>query len=161
MNEAQAEEPLIRPLREWAEFAAVAAVRRQVFVLEQACPEEEEFDDWEAAATHFVIEWRGRIVGTARLYQPRPGMAKIGRVALLPEVRGRGWGADLIRAMERHLQALGVPEAELDSQVAVIPFYEKLGYVAEGPEFLDAGIPHRHMGRRLRCLGDSTRRNPQ
>lgn len=118
-------------------------------MVEQNCPEEEEFDHWEAASTHFVVVHRGDIVGTARIYHPQPGVAKFGRIALLPEARGRGWGRALMHALEEYAAALGLREVTLDAQVEIIPFYEGLGYRAEGPEFLDANIPHRLMRRAL------------
>ena len=37
----------------------------------------------------------------------------------------------------------------LGAQLTAIPFYEKLGYAAYGPEFDDAGIPHRMMEKPL------------
>ena len=46
-----------------------------------------------------------------------------------------------------------MPEAVADAQVRAIGFYERLGFRAEGGEFLDAGIPHRRM--RLRLAGPS------
>ena len=39
------------------------------------------------------------------------------------------------------------PEIELHAQTWTIGFYEKLGFAAEGPEFLEAEIPHRRMVR--------------
>ena len=43
------------------------------------------------------------------------------------------------------------PEIELHAQTWTIGFYEKLGFVAEGPEFLEAEIPHRRMVRQRQC----------
>ena len=154
---AKSGKPLIRPLAHPGEFRHAVAVRRVVFVQEQACPEEEEFDPWDAAATHFLVEWDGAFVGTARFFLPLPGVGKIGRVALLPGVRGRGWGHLLLRAVEAHAAALAVPELILDAQVYALPFYARLGYVAEGPEFLDAGIPHRRMRKRTDLPPPKTR----
>ena len=75
--------------------------------------------------------------------------AKIGRVAVLSEARGTGAGAALMRAALDELRARGVREARLGSQVHAIGFYERLGFVAHGPLYDDAGIPHRDMTLRL------------
>ncbi len=74
---------------------------------------------------------------------------KIGRVCVLRNLRGRGVGAALIRAAVEELRGLGLTRAKLGSQVHAIPFYEKLGFAAEGPVYDDAGIPHRDMVRAL------------
>lgn len=120
------------------------AVRVAVFVEEQHVPPEEELDDLDATATHFLAETDGHIIGTARLLDKGGGVCKIGRVAVLPDHRGCGIGRRLMRfaiadAFERYETIV------LDAQVPVIPFYERLGFVAEGPVFLDAGIDHRRM----------------
>jgi ElaA protein len=60
-------------------------------------------------------------------------------------MRGRGIGAALIRAAVEEIRARGMARAKLGSQVHAIPFYEGLGFVAEGPVYDDAGIPHRDM----------------
>ena len=48
-------------------------------------------------------------------------------------------------ALEAEARRLGAPRVVLSSQVSAIPFYERLGYVASGPVYDDAGIPHREM----------------
>jgi predicted GNAT family N-acyltransferase len=132
------------------DIAAAHAVRRRVFIEEQDCPEELEWDAWDrpgAAAVHYLACVGGSVLGTARLLLYEPGVGKITRVALIPEARGRGWGAALMRAAMVDAERRGCRELLLDAQVYAIPFYEKLGFTAEGGEFLDAGIPHRRMRR--------------
>ena len=141
-------QPICRIIRYPEEFPSVYAIRVAVFVHEQACPEDEELDAWEDRALHFLLEAEGEPCGTARLVALKPGVGKISRVALLPEARGRGWGARLMRTVLEHAETQGLREQVLDAQTDVIPFYEKLGFVAQGPEFLDAGILHRKMRRR-------------
>ncbi|MEO1026553.1 MAG: GNAT family N-acetyltransferase, partial [Pseudomonadota bacterium] len=83
-------------------------------------------------------------IGTARvLVDDRT--AKIGRVAVLDSHRGEGVGQDLMRTVLDDLRASGLARAKLGAQTHAIGFYEALGFTAEGPEFLDAGIPHRTM----------------
>ena len=97
---------------------------------------------------HLLATQDGRPVGTARLLIEGE-TAKIGRVALLPEARGTGAGAALMRAALDELRARGVRAAKLGAQTYAIGFYEKLGFTACGPEYDDAGIPHRDMSRDL------------
>jgi len=70
-------------------------------------------------------------------------------VAVLKAGRGQGLGLALMRTMLEDARAEGVAEAFLSSQTYAIPFYERLGFVAHGPEYLDAGIPHRDMTLKL------------
>ena len=126
------------------DFPACAAIRRRVFIEEQNVPEELELDDLDATAVHLLATQDGRPVGTARLLIEGES-AKIGRVAILPELRGTGAGAALMRAALDELRARGVTRAKLGAQTHAIGFYERLGFTVYGPEYDDAGIPHRDM----------------
>lgn len=126
------------------DFPACAAIRRRVFIEEQNVPEELELDDLDATAVHLLATQDGRPVGTARLLIEGE-TAKIGRVAILPELRGTGAGAALMRAALDELRARGVTRAKLGAQTHAIGFYERLGFTVYGPEYDDAGIPHRDM----------------
>ena len=125
------------------------ALRRVVFIDEQGVSEADEVDGLDDQAVH-LLAWDGECpVGTARL-MIKGQSGKIGRVCVLPEVRGSGLGAALIgAALEELGRTPGVTEAYLGSQSHATGFYERLGFVVEGDEFLDAGIPHRHMRRAL------------
>ena len=126
------------------DLAACLALRRTVFIEEQAVPEDLEVDGLDATAIHLLATHGGRPLGTARLLV-KGDTGKIGRVCVLPEERGRGIGAALIRRAVDELRGLRLARAKLGSQVHAIPFYEGLGFVAEGPVYDDAGIPHRDM----------------
>jgi len=131
-----------------ADWAACYAIRKTVFVEEQAVPLELELDEYDDVATHFLLRDGDAPLATARLLS-KHGRAKIGRVAVLKEARGRGLGLTLMRAVLEEARRQGFTEAVLDSQTYAIPFYERLDFVAEGEEFDDAGIPHFLMRRRL------------
>ena len=137
--------PVIRLVQSPAEFQAAIQVRVIVFVEEQGGPLEDETDAWDPRAEQFVVLDRERVVGTARVYEETPGIARIGRVALLPEYRGRGWGARLLEAVLEHCRWRGFPEAELHAQTHACMFYQRFGFRAVGEEFIEAGIPHRTM----------------
>ena len=130
------------------DFGACMAIRRKVFVEEQAVPEELELDEHDSTAVHLLAMAEGRPVGTARLLIDGDH-AKIGRFAVLAETRGTGIGAALMRAALDELRAQGVREVTLGSQTHAIGFYERFGFHAHGFEYDDAGIPHRDMTLRL------------
>jgi len=153
-----------------AELEAVYVVRMTVFVEEQKVPAEEELDAYDLTATHFAA-WTVPIgataipgaenaelytstkaqdvVGAARLVDKGDGVGKIGRVAVLAAHRGRGVGALLMEAAEAEALHKGFKRLMLEAQCYAIPFYEKLGYIAEGDVFLDCNIEHRLMTKKL------------
>ncbi|WP_018657240.1 GNAT family N-acetyltransferase [Actinomadura flavalba] len=128
--------------------AAALAIRMRVFVTEQGVPPEIELDADDAAARHFLARLDGRPVGTARLLD-RDGTGVLGRLAVLPETRGTGLGAALVRAVEAQARAESLTAVRLHAQTSARGFYERLGYTAYGPEDEEAGIPHVWMHRRL------------
>ncbi len=130
------------------DLGACLALRRAVFIEEQAVPEDLEIDGLDGEAIHLLATRDGHPVGTARLFL-KGDTGKIGRVCVLREARGQGIGAALMRAAVEELRGLGMAKAKLGSQVHAIPFYEGLGFAAEGPVYDDAGIPHRDMVRAL------------
>lgn len=135
---------------ETTDLAACHALRRTVFIEEQNVPEADEMDDLDADAIHLLAtDDADRPVATARLLV-RDDIGKIGRVCVLTDQRGTGLGAALMRAAIDALAARGVRQVRLGSQTHAMGFYEKLGFVAEGPVYDDAGIPHRDMALNLK-----------
>jgi predicted GNAT family N-acyltransferase len=149
----------IRSARSAEEVEAAYAVRYDVFVTEQGVPGELERDSQDDDAEHLVAYADGRPVGAVRLVVEDPGfegidravgkVAHLGRLAVRPEARRGGLGVRLVRAVEACALSRGLTVMALSSQTYAIPFYERLGYTAQGEEFDDAGIPHRWMTRRL------------
>lgn len=126
-----------------AAFERCIEIRLEVFVAEQNVPLEEERDEYDATALHFLATEDGAALATARvILKNNNATAKIGRVAVRKPARGRGIGAALIRHIEKEVPAT---EYLLDAQSHALAFYERLGYAAYGDEFMDAGIPHFHM----------------
>ncbi|MEU2668407.1 GNAT family N-acetyltransferase [Streptomyces sp. NPDC007164] len=142
------------------DLAACFLVRRAVFVGEQGVPEEIEYDELDAVALHVLaVAADGSALGTGRLlHGPAaadrtggdPAVGSLGRLAVTGRARGLGVGAALVRAIEDAARELGLDAVDLHAQTRATGFYERLGYVAYGPEFPDAGIPHRAMRRALR-----------
>lgn len=128
------------------DVAACRALRRTVFIEEQGVPETVERDGRDGQAQHVLATMQGRPVGCARILTDSD-TGRIGRVCVLPGHRGQGIGAALVRACVEHLRGLpGIVRAELGAQTNALGLYERLGFVAFGPEFEDAGgQPHRMM----------------
>ena len=84
---------------------AAFALRREVFVWEQKVPEEEEHDEYDMTATHFVAIGEGEVVGTLRLID-LPEHVKIGRVAVRQAFRGQGIARRMMRDYARESAVL-------------------------------------------------------
>jgi predicted GNAT family N-acyltransferase len=126
-------------------------IREEVFVVEQNVPVDLERDEHDSKALHFIALADGQSVGTARVVLGDNGTsAKIGRVAVCRSNRGFGIGKLLIAAIEESPDLRHVHNFLLDAQMHALQFYARLGYEAYGEEFIDAGIPHRHMKKRNR-----------
>lgn len=131
---------------------ACRRIRREVFIDEQGVTEEEEWDGLDESCVHFLAHAPDPL-GTARLLVPIEGPAKAQRVAVLARARKTGVGAALMRALEAEAARRGRPEIVLGAQIQALGFYESLGYVAYGPGFDEAGIPHRMMRKTLDDVG--------
>jgi predicted GNAT family N-acyltransferase len=126
-------------------------IREDVFIAEQNVPADLERDALDNDALHFMALADGQSVGTARVVLRDNGTsAKIGRVAVCRPNRGFGIGKLLIAAIEEAPDFRHVRHFFLDAQTYALQFYARLGYDAYGEEFIDAGIPHRHMKKRNR-----------
>ena len=129
-----------------ADRDALRAVREAVFVREQGVPLELELDAQDPDCLHVLArDADDRPIGTGRLTPAHT----LGRMAVLPEWRGRGVGAAMLAALtdlarERRWNAL-----ELHAQVDAIGFYVRHGYLPIGPRFMEAGIEHQSMRRSL------------
>lgn len=126
------------------EFSQAMDIRIKVFVEEQKVPVEEEKDGYDEIAKHFGVFLNNQLIGTGRLIIQN-NKAKLGRIAILKEYRGQGFGANLIKTMLATGTKKGLNEFILGAQLQAIDFYEKLGFKAEGDVFQDGGIPHRTM----------------
>lgn len=128
------------------DFELLRAVREPVFVIEQLCPLDEEWDALDPLSRHVIaIDDQGQPIGTGRLTPNQ----RIGRMAVLAAARGIGVGAAVLKRLIEIAEDLGYPKITLSAQVHAIGFYQLYGFQAEGPEYDDAGIPHRLMWRAL------------
>lgn len=122
------------------------AVREPVFVQEQQVPIELEWDELDPLCVHVIArDDAGLPIGTGRLTPEH----KIGRMAVLPEWRGRGVGDALLLALIREAAQRRWPELRLHSQASAVGFYVKHGFVPYGDRFMEAGIEHQSMRRQI------------
>lgn len=156
MVSAAVSRPRVR-LATTADRSELAALRRRVFVEEQAVPAGLERDELDDVAIHAVaLDEAGLLVGTGRVVvgpAGRPGegnLARIGRMAVAAEARGAGVGAALLGLLEAAAARAGCARAELHAQIQAEGFYRRAGYQPEGGPFDEAGIAHVIMVKSLR-----------
>ena len=125
-------------------------VRTQVFVLEQGIDAKDEWDTADADAVHAVITNRfGHPLGTARLLKKSPGVAQIGRMAVVRVMRGSGLGGQLLNALVDIAKARGDKEVRLHAQTSAQAFYAREGFMPVGEPFHEVGIAHIEMRKAL------------
>ena len=124
------------------ELDVALAIRRAVFVDEQGVPAELEADGKDESAEHFLARQGELAVATARARRTDRGW-KIERVAVLSSKRGLGVGMTLVRGLLELAPAGLVPYVH--AQESALGFWQRAGFVAEGPSFEEAGIRHRWM----------------
>ncbi|TAH50058.1 MAG: GNAT family N-acetyltransferase [Betaproteobacteria bacterium] len=134
-------------LMAWSEAATLAMpLRERVFVVEQGVPPELEMDEFDAVCRHAVVRTTdGTVIATGRLLPD----GHIGRMAVDAGWRKHGVGGQVLEALVAEAASLGMAEVVLNAQVHAQAFYERHGFAAEGEVFMEAGIEHRAMRRRL------------
>jgi len=119
-------------------------VRKTVFIEEQHVPEDEEIDQYESDAIHFVLYHEGTPIGAGR-FRILDGCGKVERICVLKEARNHGAGREIMAGIEQFAKQHGINKLKLNAQTHAIPFYAGLGYEVVSEEFIDAGIPHKAM----------------
>ena len=120
-------------------------IRFAVFVDEQKVPQEIELDEHDDASLHVIAFEKENPIGTARLLPD----GHIGRMAVLKRFRKKGAGALMLTTLMKMAKLLGHKEIILSAQTHAVPFYRKHGFAEEGAEYIEAGIPHLNMRRKL------------
>ncbi|MGL4305058.1 MAG: GNAT family N-acetyltransferase [Mycobacteriaceae bacterium] len=123
-------------------------LRVEVFVVEQACPYPElDGRDLLTETRHFWLEENSQVVCTLRLLEEHHNEGKsfrIGRLCTERSARGKGHTTRLLRAA---LAEVGGLPCRINAQKYLVEMYAKHGFLPEGEEFVEDGIPHIPMRR--------------
>ena len=125
-----------------ADLEKVFAIRREVFVDEQNCPPELEWE-FEDESIHFLAIINGEPAGASRWRKTDKGY-KLERFAVLQKFRGMGVGQELVKTVLDDLPA-DATYVYMHAQIQAVSLYEKFGFEKIGPEFEEAGIRHYKM----------------
>jgi predicted GNAT family N-acyltransferase len=130
------------------EVAAALALRSRVFCEEQGVSFEADQDGRDPEATHIVAVDSGEVIGTCRLLFRGP-VARLGRLAVAAERRGDGVAGAILREADRVAVGSGAESIALHAQTYALALYAAAGYREYGPTFVEEGIEHVAMEKRL------------
>ncbi len=124
----------------------IRAIRTEVFIIEQHVPEELEWDELDNNATHLLTyDHQQHCCATLRMLDD----GHIGRVAVLKPYRNQGIAREMMNRAIILATQRDLPSVVLNAQKSIVPLYQSLGFICEGNEFIDAGIPHIKMRKEL------------
>jgi ElaA protein len=130
-----------------AELYEILRLRAEIFVVEQDCVYQD-LDGLDPECWHVMGYLDGDLVAYTRILPPGMNYAlpAIGRVVIHEKVRGTGLGRELMdRSIACSRRLFGDTGIQLGGQSYLRAFYESLGFVVTGEEYLEDGIPHFHM----------------
>jgi ElaA protein len=134
---------------------ALLRLRAEVFVVEQACAFQD-LDDADRACLHLLGEAHTVtgpcLLGYARLVPAglKYAEASIGRVVTAASTRGSGLGHALMHESVHQLQQLWGPQPiRIGAQAHLQSFYREHGFVPDGALYVEDGIDHIEMIRRV------------
>jgi predicted GNAT family N-acyltransferase len=138
----------VREARSESEVSAALELRERIFCGEQGVAFEADQDGRDPEATHIVAVDDGVVIGTCRLLF-RGEVARLGRLAVERGRRGDGVAAAILREADRIATGAGAESIALHAQTYAQSLYERAGYEEYGPTFVEEGIQHVAMEKRL------------
>lgn len=142
-------------IKRFAELSAtelykVLHLRSEVFVVEQNCVYQD-IDGKDLKAIHVFAEEDGEVAAYCRLFGQGDYFenASIGRVVIGQKYRDRKWGHAMMQAAIIAIEDIWkTPAITISAQLYLKRFYETHGFVQDGDEYLEDGIPHIRMHRK-------------
>ena len=127
------------------------AIREEVFVIEQRVAAEDEFDEYEKEAHHFVaLDEKDMPIGSARWRFTEKGV-KLERFTVKKNLRGKGLGSEIVQAVLHDISKHAKPGTfmYMHSQLDAVPLYAKFGFQKKGDLFDECGIMHYLMWKEM------------
>lgn len=126
------------------ELYAILQLRSEVFVVEQDCVYQD-LDFKDQKALHIIGFKNDKVVAYTRIFKPGDYFkeASIGRVVVSPTTRKDGYGVEIMKASIKAVhENYNETFIRISAQKYLLRFYSSLGFVQEGEEYLEDGIPH-------------------
>ena len=125
----------------------IAQLRHNVFVMEQDVSDEPELDGLDLDPGTLLLWWQRErdVLATIRILE-QDGHMRLGRLAAARSARGAGYGGDIMQAAIRVARDVRPHwDIVIHGQSYLQRWYESIGFITEGPEFVEAGIAHYPM----------------
>ncbi|MEX0313929.1 MAG: GNAT family N-acetyltransferase [Allomuricauda sp.] len=129
------------------ELYQILQLRSEVFVVEQDCVYQD-VDGKDEKALHVIGTKNRKVVAYTRVFKPGDYFenTSIGRVVVAKEERKYGYGKIIMQASIDEIgKRFPSSTIELSAQTYLLKFYTELGFVVQGEEYLEDGIPHIRM----------------
>ena len=124
----------IRIVQSQEDLMKAFIVRGIVYMHEQGCPYNEEFDLNDFTATQVIGLVDGEPAMTARI-RYFADFAKLERLAIREEYRGTGLGHEIFGFILKHCLEKNYKKVCLNTKKRLISFYEKYGFKVSNEEF--------------------------
>ncbi|PSR52213.1 GNAT family N-acetyltransferase [Adhaeribacter arboris] len=136
---------VVKRVSDIRDLDAAFTIREKVFVKEQKVPKDDEYDEHDKTANHYLATYNGVPVGAARWRQTTNGV-KLERFAVLADYRNKQVGSALLQAVLKDVVAI-YPNAKiyLHAQIPAIPFYARHDFTQVGELFSECDIDHYQM----------------
>lgn len=138
--------------RDQALLDRILAVRRAVFVVERGVSEKIERDGFDVlggGCDHFLIVCNGQDAGAFRCMRASEAEVVLQRFCVQKTYRELGAGKQALAQMESYYARRGITRVRLDAKFEAAGFYEACGYPTTSEPFMEAGIPHVKMEKKL------------
>lgn len=129
------------------ELYKILFLRNEVFIVEQNCVYQD-IDNKDSKAIHIMLFKNEALVAYARVFKPGDYFkeASIGRVVVSKSKRNLNLGKKLMKKAISYINKdLLLFKIEISAQLYLKKFYESLGFVSIGEEYLEDDIPHIKM----------------
>ena len=126
---------------------ALLRLRQEVFVIEQDCVFLD-MDNLDQEAIHMLCLKGDKLLAYQRCIAPdaKSPESLLGRIVVCPTVRQKKLGKELVqRGIEHNLRRWPDNDIRISAQARLHNFYAALGFIAEGDEYIEDGIPHLQM----------------
>ncbi len=133
------------------ELYSILQLRQEVFIIEQNCIYPD-LDNKDQAAMHFMCAEKNNLIAYTRILPPGISYKdpSIGRVVTAMPVRNAGIGKELMKRTIHHcINLYGKTDITLSAQLYLKKFYESFDFETIGEKYLEDGIEHIKMTRKV------------
>lgn len=126
------------------ELYGILQLRSEIFIVEQNCAYQD-LDGKDQKALHVIGFKNKSIVAYTRIFKPGDyfNYASIGRVIVAKNERQHKYGYEIMNASFQSIKdCFNETKIKLSAQCYLKRFYNNLGFLEVGEEYLEDGIPH-------------------